>query len=147
MCTTSASSNETVGASTQSNAAIWLLKTVRCLPDSVPMSIQWGVMQIRCSNDFLSWTRTFMVWCWHSRKWLLHLSLRVTGTRWRFSNVPAYSYLLFCCIFIFISKKFQVIWLYNIKLLIIKNREERNFYEVQSLRNSWSVRALRKRNG
>ena len=55
-------------------------------------------MQIRCSIDFLSWTRTFMVWCWHSRKWLLNLSLRVTGTRWRLFNVPAYSYLLFYCI-------------------------------------------------
>lgn len=39
----------------------------------------------------------------------------------------------------------ELSWSHHVELLITKNREERSFYEVQSIRNSWSVRELRKR--
>lgn len=39
----------------------------------------------------------------------------------------------------------QLSWSYYVEIMTIKNSEERQFYEVQSVRNTWSVRDLRER--
>ncbi len=39
----------------------------------------------------------------------------------------------------------QLSWSHYLELITIKNNEERQFYEVQSIRNAWSVRKLRKK--
>lgn len=39
----------------------------------------------------------------------------------------------------------QLSWSHYVELTSIKNDEERQFYEVQSIRNTWSVRELRKK--
>ena len=39
----------------------------------------------------------------------------------------------------------QLSWSHYLELITIRNDEERQFYEIQSVRNTWSVRELRKR--
>ena len=40
------------------------------------------------------------------------------------------------------SRKFTLSWSHYLKLIRIQNEEERNFYEIESTQNKWSVREL-----
>ena len=41
-----------------------------------------------------------------------------------------------------VSAKFKLSWSHYIKLCRIKNSEERNFYEIESINNNWSLKEL-----